>query len=511
MGSDRINRALTAVALLAALALAAVVAAPAHGARLSVLGPHGRVTERKDPGVAARDRTDAPARPATHRRDRRTHRQERSATALARTSARKRTVRRQLGRLLHAGAIDRPTYDADRAEYRRDRRLARRLDGRRAVELDGVLDTLDGIAAHGQLTASRLPVLFLTLQRNREWWSTGPLLAYGQRVSFKGTELVWQYFPGEGLQFHPLANFGKLNALWRSRLEVDRMQALLDELLALPAKRAGGLAWEYYFDFDGGRPPWVSSLAQGTGLQSMARAAIKAGRAGQVMPILRKGLKIFQRRAPSGVRTSADGGRHYVQYSFAPHLRILNGFVQSLVGLYDFGRLAHDATAQKLFTYGERAARREVPRFDTGSWSLYSRGTDTHESDLNYHRVLIDFLTSLCDRTDEPTYCDAVTSFQHDLKTPPALRLLTRRLRAGQAGRLRFRLSKVSRVTVQLRRGGKLALSRTVLLGHGTHSLTVVPPRSTRAYDVTLRATDLADNAAQTVSDTVEVLKPRKR
>ena len=57
---------------------------------------------------------------------------------------------------------------------------------------------------------------------------------------------------GQGLQIHPLANFGKLNALWRSRRDAARMAALLQELLALPAQRAGGLAWEYYFDFGGG-------------------------------------------------------------------------------------------------------------------------------------------------------------------------------------------------------------------------------------------------------------------
>ena len=39
----------------------------------------------------------------------------------------------------------------------------------------------------------------------------------------------------------------------------------------------------------------------------------------------------------------------------------------------------------------QRAAR-EVPAFDTGAWSLYSRGTVTHESDLGYHTLLRDFL-----------------------------------------------------------------------------------------------------------------------
>src|SRR5436190_2063991 len=81
----------------------------------------------------------------------------------------------------------------------------------------GVPGVVDRIAARGQLTPSRLEPLWLTMQRNREWWNEGPLLGSGQRVSFEDSELVWQYVPDEGLQIHPLANFGKLNALWRSK------------------------------------------------------------------------------------------------------------------------------------------------------------------------------------------------------------------------------------------------------------------------------------------------------
>ena len=80
-----------------------------------------------------------------------------------------------------------------------------------------MLATVERMAARGALRASRLAPLFLTLQRNREWWSAQPLLISGQRVSFQDSELVWQYFPGQGLQFHPLANFGKLNAYAKSR------------------------------------------------------------------------------------------------------------------------------------------------------------------------------------------------------------------------------------------------------------------------------------------------------
>ncbi|MEA2292757.1 MAG: hypothetical protein QOE86_396 [Solirubrobacteraceae bacterium] len=480
----------------AAVALG-LLCSTAQAADLPVLQDGGGITRRDDPGVAARDRT-----PPTNLRER--------SYASARASAKKRTVAGELDRMLAAGQIDQATRDRRRAEYDSFRRAVRKFGGSRRTDMAGVLGVVDGIAARGQLTPSRLPALWLTMQRNRQWWNEGPLLASGARVSFEGSELVWQYVPGEGLAIHPLANFGKLNALWRSKLTIDRMQALMDELLALPADRAGGVAWEYYFDFGGGAPPWVSSLAQGTGLQALSRAALKSGRGAELMPLLHRALGIFRTAPPEGVRTPVDGGIHYLQYSFAPGLRILNGFIQSLVGLHDFAVNAADADAQTLFAEGDAAARVEVPTYDTGAWSLYSRGTNTHESDLNYHGVLRDFLASLCDRTGEPVYCDEVDRLNAYLKTSPVVSVVSKQLRGGRQGMLKFKLSKISRVTVRLRRGSTTVLYRSAVLGYGLKSELFQVPRRAGAYSVSIAATDLAGNAASAVG-TVRVLKPRKR
>lgn len=488
MPKPRFNAVLTA-------ALSLVAAAPATAATVPVLHPDGTVSARVDPGVAARDRTVAPrvgvpaARPAA-------------------ASTKKRTTLSELARLRDAGAFEETAYAEYRAEYRRDRALARKLKGRRKVELTGALRNVDQMAARGSLTASRLVPLWLQLRRNREWWSNGPLLASGARVSFAGTELVFQYFPGEGLQFHPLANFGKLNYLARPRSDYDRMVRLLDELLPLAARRAGGVAWEHYFDFGGGAPPWVSSLSQGTGLQAMSRAAVRAGTDDVVLPVLRQGLTIFQRRTPSGVRVPAGAGNHYAQYSYAPGLRILNGFVQSLNGLHDFARLAEDPTAQALFDAGEARARREVPTYDTGFWSLYDRGTDSHESNLNYHDVLVDFLADLCRRTDERTYCDTVTRFRAYRTQPPVVAVVSRSVPAGKPTRLRFRLSKIARVNLTLSRGGKVVYTYSAVVGRGTRGVSITPPKKrAKAYAVSLSATDLAGNTAAT-SRTVKIRRP---
>ena len=140
----------------------------------------------------------------------------------------------------------------------------------------------------------------------------------------------------------------------------------------------------------------------------MARSATRLQRQEDVFPVALRGLGIFQTAPPAGrARPDAGSGAHYLQYSGLPNLQILNGFVQSLVGLYDFAALTGDATARSLFDSGDLAARKEVPTFDTGAWSLYSRGSITRESDLGYHKLLRDFLVALCSRTATVEYCSA--------------------------------------------------------------------------------------------------------
>lgn len=435
------------------------------------------------------------------------------ASAPAADAAKKRTIAGELKKLYAAGAIDQLTYDADRAIHADVKRRIKRLSGARKAQLAGALATVEGIAARGWMRATRLHPLFLTLERNAEWWSAQPLLANGQRVSFPGSELVWQYVPGQGIQLHPLANFGKLNAYAKgSRRNNARNTVLLDELLSIAVPRGDGLAWEYYFTFDGGAPPWVSGLAQGTGLQAIARSAVKLGRMPELLPRIQAGLRLFEQAPPTGVRVQTPDGVHYAQYSFWPSLRIVNGFVQSLVGLYDVAQITGDPRAWQLFADGDATARREVPTYDTGAWSYYSRGAITRESDLSYHTLLRDFLTNLCDRTGVPEYCDAELHFTTYLTVPPELALRTTRIRGGKAGTLEFSLSKISRTSVSVTApDGKRVLSVAAgTVGRGTRTVAWTPPRKPGIYAVRIDATDLAGNAGTTEGQ-VEVLKPRKR
>ena len=427
------------------------------------------------------------------------------------SAAKKPTVTRELKDLVAAGTLTPENYAAHRATYSDAKATVKKLVGTRRAELNGVVSDLDDMAARDQLTASRVPALFLTLERNLQYWKTGPLLGYNQRVSFPGSELVFQHYAGHGIQIQWLGTFGKLNGYWSGGKRYDtRAGNLLDEVLPLATGRAGGLAWEYLFPFDGQSPPWVSSLAQGTGLQAMARVAYKLNRQADVIPIVGKGLGIFQTKPPAGVRVAADGGAHYLQYSGKPSLQIINGFIQSLVGLFDYAQLTGDTVAQTLFQQGDAAARKEVPRFDTGAWSLYSRsGRDRPESDLGYHQLLRDFLNQLCKRTQTAEYCSTASRFTSYLKTAPVLSVLSSNLRAGKTGKLRFKLDKISQLSVKVvGPDGSVAYSRGLgTVGRGSRWIEFKPKHS-GTYSVTVNATDLAGNAGD-ASGSVEVKRKK--
>jgi hypothetical protein len=465
-------------ALLAAVltVLLSPVAAGAAG-NVLVLDGHGHVHARHDRFLPPPDLAAAGASPSRSR-------------GPARAAQAQRTVPSELDALLAAGAIDQLHHDAWAQAFDDAKATLKKLRDTRRRQLDAVLANTRALAATGLLTAQRAALAFQTLERNRAWWAAGPLLRYGQRVSFSGSQLVWQYYPGQGIQVQWLGTFGRANGLFQSGSHEVELRALLDEALALAVPRAGGIAWESLFVFDGGRPPWVSGLTQGTAIQALSRAAVRL-QAPAYFESARAALGIFRTPPPEGVNVATPAGAHYLQYSFNPSLRILNGFIQALNGLYDFAALANDAEGRALFAAGEAEARIEVPLFDTGAWSLYQPG---RESDLGYHQLLRDFLRSLCRRVpDPPLYCTEAAKFTAYLRQPPVLALKSTSARLKKPSKVTFTVNKVSTVSVTLLRRGTPILSSSARFGRGRHAF-AFRPRKRGPLAVRLRAVDLAGN-----------------
>jgi len=489
------------------------------------------------------------------------------ASALA---ARGPSVGAALGGLQRSGAITPAVYQQDYSAYVAAVNSLKKLSGTRRSELGVVVANVRAIAAAGGFIPSRLPALFLTLERNRTWWTTGSLLASRVRISFSGSKLVWEYYSGQGIEIQWLGTFGEGNGFY-SGGQNNNLKQLVSELIPLATKRAGGIAWEYMFQFDGGLPPWTSGLSQGTALQVLSRDWSRF-KEPAVLTAAQEALGIFKTPPPSGVRVTSSLGAHYLEYTYAPTDRILNGEIQALVGLYDYTSITKDPVGLALFEAGDAEERARTPLYDTGAWSMYDQ---FGESDLSYHELLTEFLQHLCERTrrgepltvasapaapptSTPTpatpttttttpaggtsggttetggasaaryaaraaasstpasaiagdaiYCTTAEHFTADEHTPPSISLITTTLPTSSRAGVQLSLSKVSTVRLTVRLGGRVVFSNSATVERGKPKLLWPTPAKGGSYAITLSATDLAGNFA-TATGTITVAKGAK-
>jgi hypothetical protein len=362
-----------------------------------VLHPNGRITIRNDPPVLAMTPVPPPL--------------TRSEGPRAAAAAHGRTVPGVLDRLRRGNQISTASYQKYTGILNAAASAVKRLHRTPRSELQAVINNLYNMAAAGNLTPNRLPVLFLTLDRNRQWWTSGRIPGDGDVVGFAGSDIDWEYYPGQGIELQPLATFGK--AQWwfaHGPQYYSKGRSLMAEMIPLASRRAGGLTWEYYFKFDGGVPPWTSAMSQGTALQALGDGYTALGDPSYIS-IGTSALPVFTVAPSHGVAVPTSIGIRYVQYTFDPSRRdeVINAFLQALIGLDTFAQVSHSPLAQHLFDAGNAQAQHEVPSFDTGSWSLYQPGVS---DSVDYHHLVTGFLQKLCSMTGAHVYCMTAARFK---------------------------------------------------------------------------------------------------
>jgi D-glucuronyl C5-epimerase C-terminus/Bacterial Ig-like domain len=401
--------------------------------------------------------------------------------------------------LYQQGQISPGTYSSDRNAWNAAVSAETRLTATPAVELGAVIANVKQIAASGLLTPSRLAEVFLTVNRNVQWWTSGVIPSSGEDVEFSGSQIVWEYYPGQGIELQVLGTFGKADGLYTGG-EYPQMLSLVNEMLPLAASRNGALTWEYLFQFENGVPPWTSAMSQGTAIEALTRASKAStaegdsAAAANYLSIAHQALAIFSQPPPEGVAVQASHGTRFLLYSYNPNELVINGFLQTLIGLWDYWHASGDAQARALFKAASPEAQYELPSYDTGAWSLYEPG---QEDTLSYHQLVTGFLQQLCDRTGNQTFCGEGSRFNSYLTTRPVLALDTTSALSGAIFSMSFTLSKISNVTLSISNGSQVVFSATSQVPYGTGSFTV-PALTPGAYTVTLSATDLAGNVGTT-------------
>jgi hypothetical protein len=141
--------------------------------------------------------------------------------------------------------------------------------------------------------------------------------------------VVYRWFPGKGLEFHPLAAFGALNAAALSQ-DTERTQILSDALVARGIPRDNRLIWEYSFNFGFGRPPWASGMAQAVAAQALARASVLL----EDPALGAAAVRAFASVPPFLI--SLPSGPWIRLYGFNGEV-VLNAQLQAILSLLDYG------------------------------------------------------------------------------------------------------------------------------------------------------------------------------
>jgi heparosan-N-sulfate-glucuronate 5-epimerase len=182
-------------------------------------------------------------------------------------------------------------------------------------------------------------------------------------------------------RYHTARDLQRVRAIadWLMRNQDSRGRWLFRFNLALPAVRTRVNA------------PWVSAMAQGMAMSLLTRAERLTGN-GTYLIAAAKALAPFSRTTRRGGVVADFGGRPwYEEYPSVVPSHVLNGFMFSLIGLYDECRWVPRAC--RLFDVGVSSLRTRIRRYDRPGGSFYYPGEIPAGRD--YHRLHVALLTAL--------------------------------------------------------------------------------------------------------------------
>jgi hypothetical protein len=317
-------------------------------------------------------------------------------------------------------------------------------------------------------TSPRALALFSQLEENTAYLEHHRVYSGSAQLDVSGEDgVVYRWFPGLGLEFHPLASFGALNSRAAAQ-DVDGARTLADALLARAIPRAGRAIWEYAFPFGGGRPPWASGMAEAVAAQALARTGALLGDDRYTAAAARAYAAV-----PPLVMTTAYGP--WIRLYGFSRLVVLNAQLQAILSLADYGQTAGNADASALSQRLDASARRLFPRFDTGDWSLYDLGG--RYAPLDYEQYVTQELAQLAARTQDPFWGDAAKRFRAYLGPPQVTEgsappTIYPQPQDGYLDHASIPITLSQRASVTVTIAGKVTTYR---FGRGTHVLTWTP------------------------------------
>ena len=179
----------------------------------------------------------------------------------------------------------------------------------------------------------------------------------------------------------------------------------------------GAVVWLNHHDCLQGKTfvkaPWVSAYDQGLAISALVRG-YRLTKRSRLLELLQGASRIFDIDVQDGgVRERVTSGSFYTELPGEPMPGIQDGFMTSLLGLYDLFIETGDTAVGTLFTDGIEGLKTMLPAWDYhGRWSWYA--SRQYLCPPSYHwlnRVLLEVLGRL---SGEPLLAEYAEAWKHD-------------------------------------------------------------------------------------------------
>ena len=238
--------------------------------------------------------------------------------------------------------------------------------------------------------------------------------------------LMFDYGGSIGVRYNPayigwwgLLNLRRYLAIGEKiGLENFRRQV---EWLLKNQKRGGekSASWTYDFDWHEGKTflkaPWISAMSQGLAISCLIRA-YRLNPDDRFLETSYRASKVFELEIEDGgVRATENGIVFYEEYPAFPIVRIFDGFVFGLLGLYDLYEETKDNHIKRLFDDGVEGVKSYLRNWNYRNIrSLY--GNHGYLSPPEYHKLNTVLLGVLFRITHDPTLGELWKAWDNEKK-----------------------------------------------------------------------------------------------
>lgn len=218
-----------------------------------------------------------------------------------------------------------------------------------------------------------------------------------ENMDFDSVGIPRKNYRRQGPQYNPLfiAWWG-LHSLERHLREGDKadLEKSLLQVRWLKANAVrrpdGAVVWPCYFTWREGRckfeSGWISAMYQSVVISLLVRGYRITGDR-DLLDLCINATQVFKESVRNGgVRTIENGHVLYEEYPGFPLPRVLDGFIFSLLGLYDLAIQTHNPEVETLLRQGVDGLKSSIGIWDyRGKWSWY--GTHGYLCPPHYHAL----------------------------------------------------------------------------------------------------------------------------